>query len=116
MQTLFHLRKNDSSILVFAFDSEGVLNAWVLSDKVIFKKLLYARRETVVLLIKELLTRIDAHVDQNSSFHKLDSNANTNSRAMFPLELRSRKPASKVEISASCSKLKDRQILEVLFN
>ena len=115
LQALLHLRKNDATILLSAFDLEGVLNAWVLNDKVIFTKLFDARRETVLPLIKELLRRIDAHVDQNSSFYTLDSDANTDSRVMFPFELRSRKPASKVENPANYSNFSDRKILEVLF-
>ena len=87
LQALLKLRKNDTSILVFFFDLEGVLNAWVLADKFIFRKVLDARRETFLLLIMELLRRVDINIDRNSSFYMLELVANTNNQVVSPFEL-----------------------------
>ncbi|CAB3993526.1 tetratricopeptide repeat 28-like, partial [Paramuricea clavata] len=102
---------------LFAFDLEDVLYAWVLADKVIFRKVLDGRRETFVLLIMELLGRVDVSIDRNSSFYRLYSVANTNNQVMSPFEFRSRQLSSKnaVESSASYSNFSDRNILEMLF-
>jgi CHAT domain-containing protein/tetratricopeptide (TPR) repeat protein len=117
LQTLLQLRKNDTIILVFAFDLKGILNAWVLTDKVIFRKVLQARRETFLQLIMELLGRVDVNIDRNSSFYMLDSVANTNNQVMSPIEFPSGQPASKnaVDNAASYSHFSDRNILEMLF-
>ena len=117
LQTLFHLGKNDTSILVFAFDWEGFLNTWVLAEKVIFRKVLDARRETFYLLIMELLGRVNVKVDRNSSFYILDSVANTDNQVMSLFEFPSAMPASKNAVNnpASYNDFSDQNILEMLF-
>ena len=39
IQQILHTEQNDTSILVFAFDSEGFLNSWVLNEDFVFRKL-----------------------------------------------------------------------------
>ena len=117
LQALLQLRKNDTTILVFAFDLKDVLNAWVLTDKVVFRKILHARRETFLLLIIELLGRVDVNIDRNSSFYMLDSVANSNNQVMSPFQFPCGTPSSKNVVGnpASYSHFSDRNILEMLF-
>ena len=48
--------RNDTSILVFAFDLKNFLHIWVLNDECIYKKS-DTRLETLLLLIIELLRK-----------------------------------------------------------
>jgi CHAT domain-containing protein len=116
-QQIVQQRKEDSSVLVYAFDLKGFLNVWVLHDRVIFRRL-DARLETILMLIIQLFGGVNVIVDDNSSFYKASSVSN--SQINFPFEMESRKP---VDITKNAgensvgnySNLSDREILEILF-
>ena len=88
MKTFLHLGKNDTSVLVFAFDLEAFLNVWVLNNEVIFRKL-NACLETFQFLIMELLGREKVSVVRNSSFSNSDSVVDTHNQMIFPFEMAS---------------------------
>jgi tetratricopeptide (TPR) repeat protein len=116
MQTFLHLGENDTSVLVFAFDSKDSLNVWVLNDEVSFRKWKVCL-ETVSFLIKELFRREKVNVGPNSSFCKFDSVVDTDNQMISSFEMPNRTPLSKgmVDNSACYSDLGVRKILELLF-
>ena len=116
IQQILHTEQNDTSILVFAFDSEGFLNSWVLNEDFFFRKV-DARSEAVLRLMVELLGMVNVNVDRNSSFQKNLSVENTYNLVNDPLGIVSRKPRPKGEVgkdskSVSCG---HEEILEILF-
>ncbi|CAB4018865.1 tetratricopeptide repeat 28-like [Paramuricea clavata] len=116
MQTSLHLGKNDTSILLFAFNSKDSLIFLVLNDEVIFRKL-DACLETLVSLIMELLERVKVSVHRNSSFCNFNPVVDSHNQIIFPFELPDRKPLSKnaFENTACSNDLSNREILEILF-
>ena len=102
--------KSDISVLIFAFDMDGFLNAWVFHNQVIFRKL-EARLETTLLLIMQLFAPVNVSLDRNSSFYKAGSTIN---------KIPSKKPGQATEnaskdLAANLINLSDKKILEKLF-
>jgi CHAT domain-containing protein len=108
--------RNDTSILVFAFDLKNFLHIWVLHDECIYKKS-DTRLETLLLLIIELLRRKNVSVNRDSSFSKLDSVASNNDQMILPLAMPYQKYAAKsaIENTTNNSNLTNREILQQLF-
>ncbi len=108
--------RNDTSILMFAFDLKNFLHIWVLNDECIYKKS-DTRLETLLLLIIELLRRKNVSVNRDSSFFKLDSVASNNDQMILPLALRYQKYTAKsaIENTTNNSNLTNREILQQLF-
>ena len=80
IQQILYKEKNDSSILVFAFDHKGFLNIWILNGGLVFKKV-DADSEKFLLLISQFLEKLNVNVDRNSSFHRIHSDVST----FFPM-------------------------------
>ena len=76
IKQILHKEKNDSSILVFAFDYEGVLNIWILNGGLVFKKV-DADSEKFLVLISQFLEKLNVNVDRNSSFHRTHSDVSS---------------------------------------
>ena len=70
IQQILHKEKNDSSILVFAFDHERLLNIWILNKGLVFRKV-DAGSNKFFLLISQLLQKFNVNVDRDSSFHQI---------------------------------------------
>jgi CHAT domain-containing protein len=116
IQSNLHLGKDETSMLVFAFDSNDSLNVWVLNDEVIFRKL-DACLEVLVSLIMEFLRREDVSVDWNSSFWDSDLIVEIHDETIFPFKIVNRRPLSKTrfENTACYNDLSSTQILGRLF-
>ena len=69
IQQVLQVEKNDTSILVYAFDHEGFLNIWVLNEDVVFGKVDVAS-ETILSVMVHLLEKVNVTVGRNSSFHE----------------------------------------------
>ena len=76
IKQILHKEKHDSSILVFAFDYEGVLNIWILNGGLVFKKV-DADSEKFLVLISQFLEKLNVNVDRNSSFHRTHSDVSS---------------------------------------
>ena len=76
IQQILHKEKNDSSMLVFAFDHKGFLNIWVLNETFVFRQVDDAI-ETIFLLMFPLLEMLNVNLDRNSSFHQIVSFVDT---------------------------------------
>ena len=116
IQQILHTEKNDTSILVFAYDNKGFLNSWVLSEDFVFRKV-DARSEVMLRLMVELLGMVNVNVDRNSSFQKNLSVENSYNQVNDPLGISSRKPRPKGEVGkdskpVSCGR---QEILKILF-
>ena len=105
--------RNDTSILVFAFDLKHFLHIWVLNDKCNYKKT-DTRLEALII---ELLGRENVSVNRDSSFFKLDSVASNNNQMILPLAMPYQKYAAKsaIENTTNNSNLTNREILQQLF-
>ncbi len=107
--------RNDTSILVFAFDLKNFLHIWVLNDECIYKKS-DTRLESLLLII-ELLGRKNVSVNRDSSFFKLDSVGSNNNQMILPLAMGYQKYTAKsaIENATNNSNLTNREILQQLF-
>ena len=94
IQQIFSLVKNDTSVLVFAFDHEGFLNIWVINDDFIFRKV-YATIESILTRMVEILRMVKVNVDRTSSFRKTVSVVNTHNPLYCWSGILSRKPQPK---------------------
>ena len=70
IQQILHKEKNDSSILVFAFDHKRFLNIWILNEGLVFRKV-DGGSNKFFLLISQLLQKFNVNVDRDSSFHQI---------------------------------------------
>ncbi len=117
MKKILDAGKGDTSILVFSFDFDKILNVWIINDKCTFIKLDPCVVESVYLII-ELLERENVIVNRDSSFFKLDLAASSNNNSIVsPLEIPNKKvqPENAVENSANYGSLSIQYILEELF-
>ncbi len=107
--------RNNTSILVFAFDVKKFLHIWVLNDECICNK--SGTRLETLLLIRELVGKKNVSVNRDSSFFKLDSVGSNNNQIIFPLGMRYQKYAAKsaIENATINSNLTNREILQQLF-
>ena len=105
--------RNDTSILVFAFDLKNFLHIWVLNDECNYKKS-DTRLETLLLII-ELLGKKNVTVNRDSSFFKLDSVGSNNNQMILPLGKQYEKYAARSTITTINSNLINREILQQLF-
>ena len=94
IQQIFSLVKNDTSVLVFAFDHEGFLNIWVINDNFIFRKV-DATIESILSTMVEFLRMVKVNVDRTSSFRKTVSVVNTHNPLYCWSGILSRKPQPK---------------------
>ena len=94
IQQILQMGKNDTSILVYAFDCEDNLNIWVLNEYFAFRKV-DAASETVLSWMVELLEMLNVIVGRNSSFQENVSVGNTNNPVNFTSGILSRKPQPK---------------------
>ena len=69
IQQILQVEKNDTSILVYAFDRKGFLNIWVLNKDFVFRKV-DAAHEIVLSLTVHLLEMVNVIVGRNSSFQE----------------------------------------------
>ena len=89
IQQILQMEKNDTSILVYAFDYEGLLNIWVLNEDFVFRKV-NAASETILSLMVHLLETVNVMVGRNSSFREDVSDEN-----IYNPVILSRKPQPK---------------------
>ena len=116
IQQVLQMAKNDASILVFAFDHEGLLNIWVLNEGFFFKKVDADGSDDIRSLIKELLGMFGVIVGRNSSFQENASIENTYNQVNYPLAISGRKPQPKNAVRKSSKCLSGAQeILKKLF-
>ena len=109
IQQILQVEKDDTSILVYAFDHEGFLNIWVLNEDVVLGKVDVAS-ETILSVVVHLLEKVNVTVGRNSSFHE-----NFSVEKIYNPVILSRKPQPKgagVETSKFGSSL---EILKHLF-
>ena len=116
IQKIFDGGRNDTSILVFAFDLKTFLHIWVLNDEFIYKKS-DTRLEILSLLIIELLRRKNVSVNRDSSIFKLDSVGSNNNQMILPLAMGYQKYTAKsaIENTTNNRNLTNREILQQLF-
>ena len=113
MQKVLDGGRNDTSIVVFAFDLKNSLNVWVLNDKCIYR-MSDSCLETLVSLIRELLEKERVNVTRDSSFFKHDSVTIDNREKIVPSELQSRKGLPRSPVTRY-SNLSTQEILKKLF-
>ena len=109
IQQIVHNEKNDSSILVFAFDHKGFLNIWILNGGIVFKKVA-ADSEKFLLLISQFLEKLNVNVDRNSSFHRIHSDVST----FFPM-IRKPQPKGAAGRVSNSGSVPTQEILGKLF-
>ena len=96
------LKTDNSSVLVYAFDHDNFLNIWVVNEKgdVTTFKQSEPLKDFVFARLKMLLTPL-VNLDQNSSFHKLDSEATPDGQIMVaPVQL-GKKPENDKSVDTS---------------
>ena len=114
IQQILQMEKNDTSILVYAFDREDNLNIWVLNEDFVFRKV-DAARETVLSWMVELLEMVSVIVGRNSSFQENVSVGNTNNPVNRTLGILSRKPQPKGAVEKTSIFGSSLKILKHLF-
>ncbi len=116
IQKILDRGRNDTSILVFAFDLEDFLHIWVLNHEYIYLKS-EACLETTMPLIVELLGRENVNVNRDSVFFKSDSVATTNGQMIVPPEMPDQKhgPNTVLGNTADYCNYSSREILIKLF-
>ena len=109
IQQILQMEKNDTSILVYAFDYEGLLNIWVLNEDFVFRKV-NAASETILSLMVHLLETVNVMVGRNSSFLEDVSDEN-----IYNPVILSRKPQPKGAVGKTSNCGSSPEILKHLF-
>ena len=109
IQQILQMEKNDTSILVYAFDCEGLLKIWVLNEDFVFRKV-NAASETILSLMVHLLETVNVMVGRNSSFREDVSDEN-----IYNPVILSRKPQPKGGVGKTSNFGSSPEILKHLF-
>ena len=83
-----------STVLVFAFDLAGVLNAWILNRSLIHRKL-DVSFDVLNSLTSELLEKVNVCISRDFSFINLDVSLDCDEDIIFDSEKSSRKPTDR---------------------
>ena len=110
IQQILQVGKDDTSILVYAFDHEGFLNIWVLNEDFAFRKV-DAADETILSLMVHLLVKVNVIVGRNSSFQEDVSVKN-----IYNPVILSRKPQPKGAVGKKSKFGSSLEILKHLFH
>ena len=114
IQQILQMGKNDTSILVYAFDLEGFLHIWVLNENFFFTKV-DAAYKAIPSLIEDLLEMVNVIVGRNSSFQENVSVENIYNPVNWPSAILSRKPQPKVAVGKKSNFGSSLEILKDLF-
>ena len=114
IQQILQMGKNDTSILVYAFDRKGFLHIWVLNENFFFRKV-HAANKTIPSLIEDLLEMVNVIVGRNSSFQENVSIENIYNPVNWPSAILSRKPQTKVAVGKKSNFGSSLEILKDLF-
>ena len=109
IQQILQMGKNDTSVLVYAFDYEGLLNIWVLNEGFVFRKV-DAANETILSLMVHLVEKVNVMVGRNSSFQEDVSVENNYNPVIL-----SRKPQPKGAVGKTSNFGSSLEILKHLF-
>ena len=109
IQQILQMGKNCASILVYAFDYEGLLNIWVLNEDFVFRKV-DAASERILSLMVHLLEKVNVMVGRNSSFQEDVSVEN-----IYNPVILSRKPQPKGGVEKTYNFGSSLEILKHLF-
>ena len=114
IQQILQMGKNDTSILVYAFDRKGFLHIWVLNENFFFTKV-DAVNKTIPSLIEDLLEMVNVIVGRNSSFQENVSVENIYNPVNWPSAILSRKPQPKGAVGKKSNFGSSLEILKDLF-
>ena len=114
IQQILQMGKNDTSILVYAFDPKGFLHIWVLNENFFFTKV-HAANKTIPSLTEDLLEMVNAIVGRNSSFQENVAVENIYNPVNWPSAILSRKPQPKCAVGKKSNFGSSLEILKDLF-
>ena len=115
IQQILQMGKNDTSILVYAFDHKGFLNIWVLNEDFFFRKV-DAASETIFTLIREFFEMVNVIVNRTSSFQENNvSVVSTVNPVNSPFGSLSRKPQHESVVKKNSKKI-SKELFQLLID